>query len=236
MLFAGRRTDAQNLSVFNFAYTEALADDIKYLVSAPALHINCSDLATSQMQDFAGVEAIFFEIYSPDSINHCIELIKKTRLFNKSACIFILVTHSKSFSSINCYIAGADHCLKLPTDASEKLRLLTRALHESHWKSPTQLYLDRTRLLLCSTTEKLEISYTEMTIINALIHAPEHVMSQDSIAKTLDPNIVFYDPRALEKTISRLRTKIKKTYGLELILSVRAFGYRLRRATVKVQI
>ena len=71
-----------------------------------------------------------------------------------------------------------------------------------------------------------------MTIIEALLNAPEHVMSQDSIAKTLDPNIVFYDPRALEKTISRLRTKIKKAYNLELILSVRAYGYRLRRCTV----
>jgi len=71
-----------------------------------------------------------------------------------------------------------------------------------------------------------------MMIIDALLKAPEHVMTQDDIAKTLDPNIIFYDPRALEKTISRLRTKIKKTYNLELILSVRAYGYRLRRATV----
>ena len=106
-------------------------------------------------------------------------------------------------------------------------------LEDSHWKKPFHLYLDRTRLLVCSANGKLEITYTEMTIIDALIHAPEHVMSQDSIAKTLDPNIVFYDPRALEKTISRLRTKIKKNFNLELILSVRAFGYRLRRGTVR---
>ena len=71
-----------------------------------------------------------------------------------------------------------------------------------------------------------------MTIIDALLRAPNHALSQDDIAKTLDPNIVFYDPRALEKTISRLRTKIKKSYSLELIFSVRAFGYRLRRGTV----
>ena len=71
-----------------------------------------------------------------------------------------------------------------------------------------------------------------MTIIDALIKAPEHVMSQDSIAKTLDPKIIFYDPRALEKTISRLRTKIRKAYNIELIISVRAYGYRLRRGTV----
>ena len=233
MLFAGCKTDVQTSPVFNFAYTQVLIDDIKHLVSTAVLHIDASDSVTSQAQDFTGVEAVFIEVYAPESTNDCIELIKKIRLFNQLACIFILVTHSKSFSSINCYVAGADHCLKLPSDAQEKLHVLVRTLKESHWKSPVQLYLDRTRLLLCSSTKKLELSYTEMTIIDALIQAPEHVLSQDNIAKTLDPNIIFYDPRALEKTISRLRTKIKKTYDLELILSVRAFGYRLRRATVQ---
>ncbi|MQT32208.1 response regulator receiver protein [Pseudomonas helleri] len=232
MLFAGCKTDVQTSSVFNFAHTQMLTDNIKQLVSSAVLHVDVSNIAASQAQHFAGIEAVFVEVHTPESINDSIELIKKVRQANQTACVFILVTHSKSFSSINCYVAGADHCLKLPNDPQEKINILSRALEESHWKSPVQLYLDRTRLLLCSTTAKLEISYTEMTIIDALMEAPEHVMCQDSIAKTLDPNIVFYDPRALEKTISRLRTKIKKTYNLELILSVRAYGYRLRRGTV----
>lgn len=222
----------QTSSVFNFAHTQMLTNNIKQLVSSAVLHVDVSNIAASQSQHFAGIEAVFVEVHTPESINDSIELIKKVRQVNQTACVFILVTHSKSFSSINCYVAGADHCLKLPNDPQEKINILSRTLEESHWKSPVQLYLDRTRLLLCSTTAKLEISYTEMTIIDALMEAPEHVMSQDSIAKTLDPNIVFYDPRALEKTISRLRTKIKKTYNLELILSVRAYGYRLRRGTV----
>ena len=120
----------------------------------------------------------------------------------------------------------------MQVDPLEKQALLSRTFEESHWLTNTRLTLDRTRLLLCSATSKIEISYTEMTIIDALAKAPQHVLSQDSIAKTLDPNIVFYDPRALEKTISRLRTKIKKAYNLELIFSVRAFGYRLRRGTI----
>lgn len=235
MLFAGCKTNMQTSSVFNFAHTQVLADDIKQLVSSAVLHVDASEIATSQAQDFAGIEAVFVEVHTPESTNDSIELIKKVRQVNQMACVFILVTHTKSFSSINCYVAGADHCLKLSNDPQEKINLLSRTLEESHWKSSVQLYLDRTRLLLCSSTTTLEISYTEMTIIDALIEAPEHVMSQDSIAKTLDPNIVFYDPRALEKTVSRLRTKIKKTYNLELILSVRAYGYRLRRATVARQ-
>jgi len=158
--------------------------------------------------------------------------LKLIRQHSQTACIFILVTHTKPFSSATYYLSGADHCVKLPNVAKERQDLLSRTLESAHWGKPVQLYLDRTRLLLSSTSKNIEISYTEMLIINALIEAPEHVMSQDDIAKTLDPNIIFYDPRALEKTISRLRTKIKKAYNLELILSVRSYGYRLRRGVI----
>ncbi|MQU14660.1 response regulator receiver protein [Pseudomonas sp. FSL R10-2172] len=232
MLFAGCQTDAQTCSVINFAHTTVLIDDIQKIVFSNTLHINPSDLVTSQMQNFENLEAAFVEIHTQDVLSDSIDLVKKIRQTNKKTCIFILITHTKSFSGTNFYIAGADHCVKLYGDQQERQQLLSEALENSHWKSPAHLQLDRTRLLLCSSSKKIEISYTEMTIIEALLNAPEHVMSQDSIAKTLDPNIVFYDPRALEKTISRLRTKIKKAYNLELILSVRAYGYRLRRCTV----
>ena len=232
MLSAGCKADTNTASVLNCIQTEALNDDIKNLVSSGMRTIDVCDYLTAKEYDFYGIEAFFIEAGYPDSINDSLELVKKVRLVNHTACIFILATNSKTFSSVNYYLAGADHCIKLPSDVDEKTKLLSRTLDDSHWKKTTQLFLDRTRLLLSSSTNKLEISYTEMTIIDALLRAPNHALSQDDIAKTLDPNIVFYDPRALEKTISRLRTKIKKSYSLELIFSVRAFGYRLRRGTV----
>lgn len=218
--------------MLNFVQTEALIDDIRKLVSSDVRHSHVSENVTTQAYDFDAIEAIFIEVGAPESISENLDLVKKIRLSNTRACVFVLVTYSKSFSSLNYYLAGVDHCIKLPSDPTEKTALLLKTIDDSHWKKTTHIFLDRTRLLLCSPTRNLEISYTEMTIIDALLHAPQHVLSQDSIAKTLDPNIVFYDPRALEKTISRLRTKIKKAYNLELIFSVRAFGYRLRRGTV----
>jgi len=232
MLFAGCKTDILAPKALNFVHSKALAYDIEQLITSGVRHLDACDAKTNLTCDFNQVEAVFIEVNSPEAINDSLELVKHIRLINQVACIFILATHNKSFTSINYYLAGADHCIKLPADPLDKSRLLSRTLEESHWKTTTKLTLDRTRLLLCGAAKKLEISYTEMTIIDALIHAPQHVLSQDSIAKTLDPNIVFYDPRALEKTISRLRTKIKKAYELELIFSVRAFGYRLRRGTI----
>ncbi len=232
MLFAGCKTDIQTLKALSFVQSKALVDDIKQLLTSDVRHIDNFETLASVWSDISDAGAVFLEIDAPENIIESLELVKHIRQFNQEACIFILVTHAKSFPSISYYLAGADHCIKLPTDPIEKTLLLSRTFNDSHWKTTTKLTLDRTRLLLCSATRKLEISYTEMTIIDALLLAPQHVLSQDNIAKTLDPNIVFYDPRALEKTISRLRTKIKKAFNLELIFSVRAFGYRLRRSTV----
>ena len=232
MLAAGCNTDIQAPKALNFVHSKALVDDIEQLITSDVRHLDACDTPGNLSCDVTGAEAVFIEVNTPESINDSLELLKHIRLFNQAACIFILVTHNKSFTSINYYLAGADHCIKLPIDPQDKRALLLRTVEESHWKTNTRLTLDRTRLLLCGATGKIDISYTEMTIMDALVQAPQYVLSQDSIAKTLDPNVVFYDPRALEKTISRLRTKIKKAFNLELIVSVRAFGYRLRRGTI----
>ena len=232
MLAAGCNTDIQAPKALNFVHSKALAEDIEQLITSDVRHLDACNTLANMTCDFGHTEAVFIEVNTPEAINDSLELLKHIRLTNQAACIFILVTHNKSFTSINYYLAGADHCIKFPVDPLEKQALLSRTVEESHWRTNTRLILDRTRLMLCSASQKIEISYTEMIIIDALIQAPQHVLSQDSIAKTLDPNIVFYDPRALEKTISRLRTKIKKAYNLELIFSVRAFGYRLRRGTI----
>ncbi|KQB52586.1 response regulator receiver protein [Pseudomonas endophytica] len=232
MLFEGCKTDELSYSVFNFVHTEIFVDHINKLFTSKVLHLDAHKLATAQALNFSKVKVVFFEINAPAAIQDSIHAIKNIRQSNQTACIFVIATQLKTFSSADCYVAGADYCLKLPNDPEERHTLLSKTIQKSHWATPIQLHLDRTRLLLCSASEKIEISYTEMTILDALMQAPEHVMSQDGIAKTLHPNIVFYDPRALEKTISRLRTKIKKTYHLELIFSVRGYGYRLRRGTV----
>jgi DNA-binding response OmpR family regulator len=57
-------------------------------------------------------------------------------------------------------------------------------------------------------------------------------LSHDEIAKAMGLNINFYDPRALEKSISRLRGKIKSTYGTNAIQSIRGHGYRLSRGLI----
>ncbi|NWB91941.1 winged helix-turn-helix domain-containing protein [Pseudomonas agarici] len=234
MVPAGRTSRRQDAAILTFTRTQALTERLKQLTASEALHLDASTPfeTSNQMCAIDSVEAIFIEINGPTVIDESLDLVKKIRRVSHAVNIFMLFTHAKSFSGVKYYLAGADHCIKLPNDQAEKTNLLSTIFHDSMWKEKIKLILDRTRLLLHADTNKIEISYTEMTILDALLKAPQHVMSQESIAKALNPDVVFYDPRALEKTISRLRTKIRAAYNIELIYSVRSFGYRMRRGII----
>lgn len=234
MVTEGRTSKKQDAALLTFTRSQALAESLKQLTASEALHIDASIpfKQPNHLCDMGSVEAIFIEINDPSTVDESLELVKRIRLVSRAAIIFMLFTHPKSLSVVNCYLAGADHCIKLSGSQVEKNDLLSTILHGSAWKTTIQLTLDRIRLHLYAEGKKIDISYTEMTLLDALIKAPQHVMSQASIAKALGPDLVFYDPRALEKTISRLRTKIRSAYNIDLIQGVRGFGYRLRRGVV----
>lgn len=234
MVIAGSTSKKQDAAILTFTHSQMLAESLKQLTASEALHIDASIpfKLPNHLCDMGLVDAIFIEINDPSAVDESIELVKRIRLISPAAIIFMLFTHPKSFSVVNWYLAGADHCVKLPGSQVERNDLLSTIFKDSAWKTNIQIKLDRTRLHLYAEGNKVEVSYTEMTLLDVLIKAPQHVMSQASIAKALGPDIAFYDPRALEKTISRLRTKIRSAYNIELIHSVRGFGYRLRRGVV----
>ena len=128
MLFAGCRTDNQTPKALNFVQSNALVEDIEQLITSGVRHIVASVITEHLICDFSQAEAVFIEVDTPDNIYDSLELVKHIRLTNQVACIFILVTHSKSFTSINYYLAGADHCIKLPAAPLEKTALLSRTI------------------------------------------------------------------------------------------------------------
>jgi DNA-binding response OmpR family regulator len=71
-----------------------------------------------------------------------------------------------------------------------------------------------------------------MKVLEAFSQTKNQILSHDEIAKIIGLNINFYDPRALEKSISRLRGKIKGIYGINAIQSIRGHGYRLIRGLI----
>ena len=229
MLFSIYRTDILPPPVTCFVQSEALLNHLKEVVSPDIMPLGVFKKNRDTDCDLNGVKAVFIEA----GISESLEFIKQVRTVNQHACIFVLVTHPNALSSADYHIAGADYCVKLPGNAQDKTNSLVRTLEDSRWNhAPLQLRLDRTKFRLCSATNTLELTHTEMMLIDTLLRAPHHVMSYEHIVKALASSIVFYDLRALEKAISRLRTKIKNAHHLKLIFSVRNFGYRLRRSSV----
>lgn len=234
MVNAGCTTKKQSTTILAFGRTGALAENLKQLIVSDALHVDALSYCTplDQIRNIHSANAIIIEIDAPAVFNEGIELVKKIRLENFRASIIMAISHTKSFTKVDCYLAGVDHCVKLPADHNEKADFFPRIFQDPEWNSEIKLVLDQACLCLHGPARKLEISYTEMKILDALISAQAHILSHDDIAKALELNIRFYDPRALEKTISRLRGKIRNTYGINAIHSVRGFGYRLCRGVI----
>ncbi len=234
MTNAGCKIKEQGMAVLIFGRTRDLAGNLKRLIVSDAFCVDalsyCAPL--ERVANIGSVQIIIIEINTPFDFNDVIEFVMKIRLQNFSAQIFIVFAYSGSIPKVQCYLAGADHCIKLPVDHYEKTSLLSETFKNFESESEVKLVLDQARLCLYGLAKKLEISYSEMQILHALINAKEYILSLDDVAKALDLNINFYDQRALEKTMSRLRGKIRKTFDINAIHNVRGFGYRLCRGVI----
>lgn len=85
-------------------------------------------------------------------------------------------------------------------------------------------------MCLYGNGKKLEISFVEMKVLEALIQC--RLLSHNEIAEVMGLNTKYYDSRALEKSISRLRSKIKAHYGDNIIQNIRGYGYKLSRGVI----
>lgn len=177
--------------------------------------------------------AIIIEIDTPSASTQTLDIIKKTRSENPGSTIFLVVTFATTLSKTKYYLAGADYCIKVVESSPEKkLALFAAFLSETYWLSNTDLLLDQDRMCIYGGGKKLEVSFVEMKVLEALIH--NRLLSHDEIAVVMGLNARFYDSRALEKSISRLRGKIKSHYGSNIIQSIRGYGYKLSRGLASV--
>ena len=166
--------------------------------------------------------AIFLIIDSPQALEDNLALVQNLRNDNLKPLICAVVTGRGAVNKLKYFLAGADACIKLNTlgDDSED------------WQRDINLTLDPTRICLMDSRRKLDISFAEMKILEAFATTGNHILSHDEIAGIMGLNTNFYDPRALEKSISRLRGKIKDMYGTNAIQSIRGYGYRLMRGLI----
>jgi len=214
-----------------------VAEHFKALV---AQHL-CTDIALEanaytnsyQLNEQSGsYRAIFLVIDSPQALEDNLALVENLRSDNLKPIICAVITGRGAFNKIKYYLAGADVCIKLNTLSDDGAELLGEFFNSEEWQRDIDLTLDPTRICLMGPNKKLDISFAEMKILEAFAQTGNHILSHDEIASIMGLNTNFYDPRALEKSISRLRGKIKDMYGTNAIQSIRGYGYRLLRGLI----
>ncbi len=176
--------------------------------------------------------AIFIIIDSPHAFDEGLALVETLRSTNLNPLICAVITGRGAYNKMKYYLAGADCCIKINTLSDENTEFLSEFFSSEEWQRDVNLVLDPTRICLMGTRKKLDISFAEMKILEAFAQTSNHILSHDEIARIMGLNTNFYDPRALEKSISRLRGKIKGMYGTNAIQSIRGYGYRLMRGLI----
>lgn len=176
--------------------------------------------------------AIFIIIDNLQALDESLALVENLRATHLNPIICAVITGRGTYNKMKYYLAGADCCIKINTLSDENSELLSEFFSSEEWQREINLVLDPTRICLLGTRKKLEISFAEMKILEAFAHTSNHILSHDEIARIMGLNTNFYDPRALEKSISRLRGKIKDMYGANAIQSIRGHGYRLMRGLI----
>ncbi|MHA3736811.1 winged helix-turn-helix domain-containing protein [Pseudomonas sp. Eth.TT006] len=222
--------------VLTLGRTYGVAEHFRALIAKHVrtdMALDVSSYTSSYSNELSGsYRAIFIVIDSPQALEDNLALIENLRTDNLKPIICAVITGRGAFNKIKYFLAGADFCIKLNTLSDEGAELLDEFFNSEEWQRDINLTLDPTRICLLGTSKKLDISFAEMKILEAFAQTSNHILSHDEIASIMGLNAHFYDPRALEKSISRLRGKIKDMYGTNAIQSIRGYGYRLMRGLI----
>lgn len=243
MMLTGNKTSSyhnqvkEQTGILTIGRTHMLAEDFRELVTRHVgsnipVVATCYSNSLHRYQHPELYRAIFVIIDSPQAIIDSIALIEDLRSDNMGSIIFAAITGPGTYNKMKYYLAGADYCIKFTGTPEESTEVFSGIFSSPEWQKKDILLLDPTRMCLMGDDKKLDVSFAEMQILEAFSQTKSHILSHDEIANVMGLNINFYDPRALEKSISRLRGKIKGMYGTNAIQSIRGHGYRLIRGLI----
>jgi two-component system OmpR family response regulator len=232
-----QRPTNEEPGVLTLGRTRSVAENFRALVarhvhSDITLDASSYTISHKKNEHPDGYRAIFIIIDSAQAFDESLALVENLRAINLNPIICAVITGRGTYNKMKYYLAGADCCIKLNTLSDESSAFLSEFFSSDEWQREINLVLDSTRICLLGTRNKLDISFAEMKILEAFARTSNHILSHDEIARIMGLNTNFYDPRALEKSISRLRGKIKDMYGTNAIQSIRGYGYRLMRGLI----
>lgn len=163
--------------------------------------------------------------------------------FGTSVGIVMVTAHSMISDRIECRRAGADDYLIKPIDFGELLALidnLQARLSPSpplsgQTSTPWRLIVAQSALIPPDAAA-VQLTNWEIILLEAIAESVDQIASRDALIRALGKNPLYYDPRALEAVMSRLRRKLPALEeNRNPLESVRNIGYKFIRPLVVVR-
>lgn len=151
--------------------------------------------------------------------------------FGTSVGIVMVTAHSMVSDRIECRRAGADDYLVKPIDFGELLVMIDNL--QARLNPPRQLSVLTWRLMVAQSelvppnAAVIQLSGWEVLLLETIAESQDQIASRDTLIRALGKNPIYYDPRALEAVVSRLRRKLPELEnGRILLQAVRNLGYK----------
>ena len=156
--------------------------------------------------------------------------------FGTAIGIVMVTARSMSADRIECRRAGADDYLVKPIDFGELLALIDNLQArlappqplsaKFHLSAPWRLMVARSELV-SPGAETIPLTVWEVILLEAIAVAHDQIISRDALIRALGKDPLYYDPRALEAVMSRLRRKLPvPDESRNPLEAVRNFGYK----------
>ncbi|GGG71077.1 response regulator transcription factor [Paenibacillus radicis (ex Gao et al. 2016)] len=221
-----------------------IVEDDQHLVRLLEDHLQKFGYETRAVQDFDTVKQQF-EQYSPHLVLMDVNLprfdgyywCRQIRSLSTCPILFISARESK-MDQVMALENGADDYMTKPFDyeiVTAKINSQLRRAYGSYASAQTDnrllevggLTLDSERLQLNYQSQSVELSFTEMKMMNELMKRSSLVVSRDRLLETIWDDQAFVDDNTLNVYMTRMRKKLAQLgieHGLQ---TIRGQGYRL---------
>lgn len=220
-----------------------IVEDDQGLVKLLEAYLHKFDYDTLAVKDFDSIKAQFQQ-FEPHLVLLDVNLPKYDGYYwcrqirNLSTCpILFLSARDGKMDQVMALENGADDYITKPFDYDivlAKINSQLRRAYGTYAAVPVDrpldvhgLSLDRERLCLSLDGLKIELSHTEMKIMDELMMKVQQVVSRDRLLEKIWDDQVFVDDNTLNVYVTRVRKKLS-ALGIEYALqTVRGQGYRL---------
>jgi len=234
---SGRAEDIRMFKLF-------IVEDDKVLVNLLEEHLHKFGYETRAVEEFDTVKAQF-EQFSPHLVLMDVNLPKFDGYYwcrqirSLSTCpILFISARAGKMDQVMALENGADDYITKPFDYEIVTAKINSQLRRAYGSYAAQandrtitvegLMLDPDRLLLTWKEANIELSFTEVKIIEELMKKAGQVVSRDRLLEKIWDDQTFVDDNTLNVYVTRVRKKLSALAIEEAVQTIRGQGYRMQ--------